>query len=70
MKYVHPKSLTWWSGIIALTIGLAMIVCDTCDLTEIGQVFAALHGGDASPSGLIVLGLGLIGLRDKLERIT
>ena len=24
--------------------------------------------GDASPAGLIALGLGLIGLRDRLER--
>lgn len=70
MKYVHPHSMTWWSGVCALAIGIAMAAGVQHDsLSTVGQVLSALAGnGDASPASLIVLGLGLIGLRDKLER--
>ncbi len=71
MRYFKPTSLTWWSGITALALGILMLVCRSCELGDFGALIAALAGsGDASPAGLIVLGLGLIGLRDKLGRMT
>ena len=67
--YFKPKSVTWWSGVIAIGIGLAQ----TFGLThpawgEFGQVIAMLSGSDASPASLMVLGAGLIGIRAKLGR--
>lgn len=70
MKYLHPRSLTWWSGIISLGLGITMIVCQSCNLDQVATVIAGLNGGqDASPASLILLGTGLIGIRDKLESI-
>jgi hypothetical protein len=38
-------------------------------LGELSRLVALLAGsGDASPAGLMFLGLGLIGLRDRIER--
>ena len=55
MRYVRPNSLTWWAGLLAMLTGIASL--------------ALLAGsGDASPAGLMFLGLGLIGLRDRIER--
>ncbi|MGI9373701.1 MAG: hypothetical protein ACR2OJ_14510 [Hyphomicrobiales bacterium] len=47
-----------------------MLVCQAYELNELGSVVSVLAGGgDASPAGLLVLGFGLIGLRDKLARM-
>ena len=70
MKYFQPKSLTWWSGILLAVMGVTMLVCDACEFNEVATVIASLNGGtDASPSGLILMGLGFIGVRDKMERL-
>lgn len=70
MKYLHPKSLTWWSGLVSLVLGGLMIYCTQCEVAQLAELLSVLNGGsDASPVGMIVMGLGLIGLRDKLERI-
>lgn len=70
MKYIQPKSLTWWAGLFSLSIGIAALaVPDIYQVTQLGALVSILAGGgDASPAGLIALGLGLIGLRDRLER--
>lgn len=70
MRYLRLKSLAWWAGIGMVGLGVLMIACTTCDMGEIAGAVSVLAGsGDASPGGLILFGLGLIGLRDKLERI-
>jgi len=67
MRYLRPNSLTWWSGCAAIVTGLAsMVVPKATDLAELVALLAGTH--DASPAGLIFLGLGLIGLRDRIER--
>lgn len=70
MRYVQPTSVTWWAGLAAIVLGVAGIGgLDDPQWGEIASVLAlAYGGGDASPAALIVLGLGLIGVRDKLER--
>lgn len=69
MRYFRPRSLTWWAGLAAVALGSASLAAPHYALTEMGRVVAALVGSaDASPAGLILGGLGLIGLRDKLER--
>ena len=70
MRYVLPKSLTWWAGLAAILIGLlALALPESGPLGELAGVIAQLIGAnDAAPATLITLGLGLIGLRDRLER--
>lgn len=70
MRYIRPTSLTWWSGLLAAATGLGVLVLpSTGALSELARFVALLAGsGDVSPAGLIFLGLGLIGLRDRLER--
>jgi len=70
MRYIRPRSLTWWAGLMAVATGTAtMALPATGQLAEIARLVTLLSGsGDASPAALIALGLGLIGLRDRLER--
>jgi drug/metabolite transporter (DMT)-like permease len=70
MRYILPTSLTWWAGVFAIVTGVAsLLLPDTGPLGDLAQVIASLSGAsDTSPAGLIALGLGLIGLRDRLER--
>jgi hypothetical protein len=70
MRYVQPRSLTWWSGVVAVLLGvLSMAIPESMALTELGRVVATLAAsGDSSPAGLILLGTGMIGIRAKLER--
>lgn len=70
MRYLRPLSLTWWAGVLALGTGVGMLVLpEDGDLAELARLVGILAGSpDASPGGLIALGLGLIGLRDAVER--
>ena len=71
MRYFRPTSLTWWAGLVAMLTGIASVALPTTTgaLGELSRLVALLAGsGDASPAGLIFLGLGLIGLRDRIER--
>jgi len=70
MRYIRPTSLTWWSGLLATATGTgALVLPEQGALADLALLVAALAGaGDAAPVTLIVLGLGLIGLRDRLER--
>jgi hypothetical protein len=70
MRYVRPSSLTWWAGLIALATGTgALLLPESGPLGDFARLVALLAGtGDAAPITLITLGLGLIGLRDRLER--
>jgi hypothetical protein len=70
VRYFRPTSLTWWAGVFAVATGVALLATPkTAAVTEFGRLIALLAGsGDTSPAGLIALGLGLIGLRDRLER--
>lgn len=69
MKYFQPKSLTWWSGVLSVTLGVLMMVMpENLALPELAAVLNAFMGGaGAAPANMIVLGLGLIGVRAKLE---
>ncbi len=70
MRYIRPKSLTWWAGLLAMLTGIASVALPTTGpLSEFSRLVALFAGtSDASPAGLIFLGLGLIGLRDRIER--
>jgi hypothetical protein len=71
LNYFIPRSMTWWVGAASVATGTAQIIApDTTALGQVGEVISMLNGGGAAPtpSTLIVLGLGLIGLRRKLEQ--
>ena len=70
MRYIRPPSLTWWGGLLSFATGAASLVVPvTGPLADLARLITLLSGsGDASPAALIALGLGLIGLRDRLER--
>ncbi len=70
MRYFRPTSLTWWAGLLAMLTGIASIALPTTGaFAELARLVALLAGSsDASPAGLTFLGLGLIGLRDRIER--
>lgn len=70
MRYFRPASLTWWAGLMALLTGIASVALPALGpMSELARLVALLAGsGDASPAGLMFLGLGLIGLRDRIER--
>ena len=70
MRYIRPTSLTWWAGLLAFATGAASLALPaTGPLADLAPLITLLSGsGDASPAALIALGLGLIGLRDRIER--
>ena len=70
MRYLRLKSLTWWSGFVAIILGVvAMIRPEYGPNDDVRLLITALLGGsDSSPVGLVLLGTGLIGIGDKLER--
>lgn len=79
MRYFRPKSVTWWAGVFSISLGVLMILTqnfyvlpDDWDaiLPEVAKIIVTLLGGyDTSPGMLIATGMGLIGIRDKLERM-
>ena len=70
MRYIRPNSLTWWAGLLSTATGTgALVLPDHGSLSDLAQLIAMISGtGDTSPAALIFLGLGLIGLRDRIER--
>ncbi|RWR26291.1 hypothetical protein D2T29_20855 [Sinirhodobacter populi] len=70
MRYIRPTSLTWWAGCLAILTGIASLTLPAAgSLGELSRFVALLaNSGDASSVGLMFLGLGLIGLRDRIER--
>jgi hypothetical protein len=70
MRYLRLTSLTWWSGLLAFATGTgALVLPHHGVLSDLARLVAAPAGtGDAAPIALIVLRLGLIGLRDRIER--
>lgn len=70
LKYLQPKSLTWWAGVLSVLTGMVTMFPEMHPaFFEIGDILTRFTGGAAAtPAGLIVTGLGLIGIRAKLER--
>lgn len=71
-SYVQPRSLAWWAGVAMVGTGGAMMA--GLDHPAFGQVALLLNmmtGGSGAvvPAQLVFAGLGLIGIRAKLERM-
>ena len=69
-RYFRPKSMTWWAGVLSITVGILMMAGAGSWANELGYLIAMLSGGSsASPASMLGLGFGLIGIRDKLSRV-
>jgi hypothetical protein len=79
MRYVRPRSLTWWAGTFLIAMGVVQAAgVPSGGEGTLGAVLGVLHalaggvatigGAGASPAALIGLGLGMIGVRDAMIR--
>lgn len=77
IRYIRTRSLTWWTGVLAIALGLLQatglpLAHDaTAGLVgTLSLVLSSLLGDPTSsaPAPLIILGLSVIGIRDKMER--
>ena len=48
LKYVQPTSLTWWTGVGSVTLGILMVVDNDPWVVELASVVTLLTGGMAS----------------------
>lgn len=70
MRYIRPRSMTWWAGVLSVAVGIAMMAGAGRWTNELGVLIAMLSGeGNSSPAAMMGLGFGLIGIRDKLSRV-
>ena len=67
MKYFNPKSMTFWAGIFSLISGVALGVHEANPLGWHMDALANVLGPASSPALLVTQGLGLIGIRRKLD---
>lgn len=80
MRYVRPKSLSWWAGVLMIAMGVAQAAGLPSGgaggalgavmgvLNALAGAAAMIGGVPASPASLIFMGLGVIGLRDAIQR--
>lgn len=64
LKYLKPKSLTWWAGFVPLIAGVIVAGATTLfpQWEPVADFINQLSGG-MSPAVLVGWGAGLIGLR-------
>lgn len=68
MKYVRPKSATFWIGILMIVSGVLQVVDAFYPLGAVGLVLSAAYG-DMSPFMLIIIGSGTVTMRAALPHI-
>lgn len=67
MKYLKPKSLTWWAGLFPLASGIVVsLAAGFPGLQPVADALVALYGG-MTPAGMINAGLVAIGLRGAMS---
>ncbi len=63
-KYFKPKSITWWTGFVALASGTTIAVGGEVDTVRpAANILSTMS--QVPPAVMISFGLGLIGLRGK-----
>jgi len=63
-KYFKPLSVTWWSGIVPLSVGMFVA---TANIHELQNIVTSINimTNDTPASVMIIYGLTAIGLRGK-----
>ncbi len=64
-RYFKPHSVTWWSGVALVAMGIIRGIGEGFNLGPVALVIDAWTGG-IGPSVLIAQGAGVIGLRAQL----
>lgn len=65
-KYFKPNSLTWWTGVAQVAVGVALAVsANVAPLQVANGVLVDLTGG-MSAYQYMMMGFGLIGLRGAM----
>lgn len=68
-SYIQPASMTWWAGIVLIVSAFLRIYdLEIAGLTPLVRPIIDVFYG-SSPGLLIAIGVGLIGLGGKLERL-
>lgn len=65
-KYIKPKSLTWWSGVVPLVAGLVVASEPLHGLSGLVATINAVTG-DIPAAGMITYGLTAIGVRGAVR---
>ncbi len=65
MKYIKPKSVTWWAAVVPLAAGAFIALEPVHGLTAWVQSVQSMFGG-VTPAEMINAGLFGIGLRGAL----
>ena len=61
--YFKPNSLTWWSGILLISLGaLQALEVGVVGLDVLSEVLAGLMGASSSPAQMILFGLTAVGI--------
>jgi hypothetical protein len=68
MKYIRPKSATFWIGILMIISGVLLVIDAFQPLGILGPVLTAAYG-DMSPFMLIICGSGTVTMRAALPNI-
>ena len=63
MKYLKPKSLTWWAGFVPLAAGVIAALSDVLPALAPARAVIDAMTGHAEPAVLVNAGLVAIGLR-------
>lgn len=66
MKYIRPRSLTWWASLLPLLAGAGIITEPLHGWHELAQVIRGFTG-DTPPMMLVNAGLAGIGLRAAMS---
>ncbi|MCA8880359.1 MAG: hypothetical protein KDA73_10495 [Rhodobacteraceae bacterium] len=69
MSYVQPKSMTFWSGALAIGLGvLGIVKPEIPHLPELSRILAdTLGASNGAPAVLITTGFGMIGMRRAIR---
>lgn len=65
VKYVKPKSVTWWAGAALIGLGGLIGIDAGHDLGAVADI-ARAWTGNVGASVLIAQGAGLIGIREAI----
>lgn len=66
-KYFKPTSVTWWSAVTPITLGVFLAAADLHNLEAL-TTFVRELTGNVKPAILINSGLALIGLRAAQDK--
>lgn len=65
--YFKPRSLTFWAGVFSILSGVALGIHENAPFGWWMDAIVSVLGPASSPAILVSQGLGLIGIRRKMD---